>query len=77
MQPARGQTVIVRAPWVNHFVLDHRGNEHLTYIIARANSVSIGGTLEHGNWNEEIIDDVTEDILRRCININIKQFYPK
>ena len=69
MQPARGQAVSVRAPWVNHFVLDHRGNEHLTYIIARANSVSIGGTLEHGNWNEKIIDDVTKDILRRCTKL--------
>lgn len=69
MQPTRGQAVIVRAPWITHFVVDHRDNEYLTYIIPRANSVAIGGTLEHGSWSEDIKDDVTEDILKRCTKL--------
>ncbi len=68
MQPARGQAVIVRAPWIRHSIHYDAGPK-LTYIIARSDSVALGGTLERGNWSESIEEATTKDILKRCIDI--------
>lgn len=68
MQPARGQAVFVRAPWIKHSVHYDAGPK-LTYIISRSDSVALGGTLEHGNWSETIEEETTKDIMKRCIEI--------
>lgn len=51
--PTRGQTVLVRAPWVN-FGITRTGREHegiYTYIIPRkSGDVIIGGTADVDDW---------------------------
>ncbi len=71
MQPARGQLVIVKAPWINHCIYYDAcaGLRQKTYIIARADSVALGGTLEPGNWSEKIEEETTKEILKRCTEI--------
>lgn len=68
MQPARGQSVLVRAPWINHCIHYDSGPK-LTYIIARSDSVVLGGTIERGNWSEKVEEETTEDIVKRCTEI--------
>ena len=68
MQPARGQHILVKAPWINHCIHYDTGPK-LTYIIARSDSVALGGTLEPGNWSEKIEEETTKEILKRCTEI--------
>ena len=66
VQPASGQLVIVAAPWANHIAVNVREDEGVIYILPRADGVALGGSMEKGNWSEQV-DAATENrILRGC-----------
>ncbi|KAI7896483.1 uncharacterized protein EV154DRAFT_492449 [Mucor mucedo] len=69
MYPARGQTVVVRAPHIKtqHYI---DGNNQWTYIIPRSDGTVIcGGTLDRENRNTAPDDAITADILERCYKL--------
>ncbi|KAF8906782.1 D-amino-acid oxidase [Gymnopilus junonius] len=65
--PVRGQTVLVRAPWVRFgrtVTLDDSGA--VTYIIPRRSSdVIVGGTRASDDWYPRVRPETSEDILKR------------
>ncbi|PWN96884.1 FAD-linked reductase, partial [Tilletiopsis washingtonensis] len=68
--PARGQTVLVRAPDVR--LMEEAAKSQPTYIIPRAGSgqVILGGTFEAGWANEAVINEATTDrILADCTRL--------
>ncbi|KAF9566532.1 D-aspartate oxidase [Agrocybe pediades] len=69
--PVRGQTVLVRAPWVRFGrteTLDHTGA--FTYIIPRRSSdVIVGGTRGINDWFPRPRPEITADILRRGLKL--------
>ena len=67
LQPARGQILLVKASWASHFVMNVRDDrEGVVYVLPRADSVALGGSMEKGNWSE-VVDPATEDrILKGC-----------
>ena len=65
MMPVRGQVVLVRAPWIKHFIVAN-DDEELTYILPRPDGVLLGGTAERGNWSERVDPDTSEAIVSRC-----------
>ena len=62
--PVRGQTVVVKAPWVKHWV-SNESDIHTT-IIPRGSVVMLGGTHEVGDWNEATDPDTASAIIKRC-----------
>ncbi|PPQ74276.1 hypothetical protein CVT26_003900 [Gymnopilus dilepis] len=71
--PARGQTVILEAPWVRNLkVLENLkdGKWTWTYIIPRkSGDVVVGGTKEANDWESKPRPETTTDILRRALAI--------
>ena len=68
MYPIRGQTVIVRAPWVRFGRTSSYPNEDgpISYIIPRRSSdVIVGGTRVENDWFPRPRPETTDDILRR------------
>ena len=67
LQPARGQIILIEAPWVNHFVLNIRNDsEGVVYFLPRASNIALGGSMEKGEWSE-VTDPATENrILKGC-----------
>ena len=61
--PVRGQAVVVKAPWIKHFVIN---KEELTYVFPRSRDVLLGGTAVSGNWNETVDPATSEAIVSRC-----------
>ncbi|XP_033108482.1 D-aspartate oxidase-like isoform X3 [Anneissia japonica] len=49
--PVRGQVIKVKAPFVKHFYIDM---SEMTYIIPTSEVVTIGGTYQKGNYDEEV-----------------------
>ena len=66
LYPVRGQIVLVRAPWIKHWVTFYDPKDIHTAIIPRGSEVVLGGVTEKGDWNEEINTTTTEEILRTC-----------
>lgn len=71
--PIRGQTVLVRAPWlktgmsVSGF---EKGPTSFSYIIPRTDGNAIlGGTMEQGNWDTSINPETAEFILKNAYEI--------
>ncbi|CAA7257300.1 unnamed protein product [Cyclocybe aegerita] len=71
MYPVRGQTVIVRAPWVRFGRTESKdASGALTYIIPRRSSdVIVGGTRFHDDWFPRPRPETTEDILKRGLKL--------
>ncbi|CAH0587891.1 unnamed protein product [Chrysodeixis includens] len=63
--PYRGQIVKVKAPWVNHVIIDEDGGN---YIIPNASTVVLGGTHQH-EFNTQIDPKDTDFILNGCQSI--------
>ena len=66
IRTARGQVVLVRAPWIKHFVINDK-RDKLTYVLPRTDSVVLGGTTQVGNWDEIVNPDTAELIMSRCV----------
>ncbi|KXN81881.1 D-amino-acid oxidase [Leucoagaricus sp. SymC.cos] len=73
--PTRGQTVIVRAPWVRSGIteygaIDENGEEIVTYIIPRRSSdVIVGGTRVHDDWYPHPREETKTAILTRALKL--------
>ena len=68
VQPCRGQVVLVRAPWITTFRIDEN-REKVAYILPRANSVVLGGTMQMGNWSEQPDPKTAETILENALKL--------
>ena len=67
LQPARGQILLVDAPWASHFAMNVReDSEGMIYILPRCGSVALGGSLEKGNWSEVVDPDTESRIIKGC-----------
>ncbi|KAF9486248.1 D-amino-acid oxidase [Pholiota conissans] len=66
MYPIRGQTVLIRAPWVRFGRTETLGVGASTYIIPRRSSdVIVGGTKVANDWYPVSRPEITLDILKR------------
>lgn len=67
--PVRGQTVLIRAPWVK-FGRTLSSNDTWTYIIPRSSGdVIVGGTRVENDWYPIARPETTEEILKRGIAV--------
>ncbi|KAF9515143.1 hypothetical protein BS47DRAFT_1294356, partial [Hydnum rufescens UP504] len=70
VHPVRGQTVLLRAPWIKFGRTTSHSDGTWTYIIPRRNgNVIIGGTKFPNDWYPYPRPETTEDILRRAVAI--------
>ena len=70
LQPARGQHVIVEAPWIAHFAVNNRDySGNMIYVQPRATSVTLGGVIQKRNWNEEVDPRTEQRIVADCTNL--------
>ncbi|KAG1741529.1 uncharacterized protein EDB91DRAFT_1328892 [Suillus paluster] len=68
--PIRGQTVLLRAPWVKFGRALNEANGTRTYTIPRSNGdVLCGGTRESNDWYPVTRPETTEDILVRILQL--------
>ena len=68
IRPARGQVVLVRAPWIKHFVINDK-RDKLTYVFPRTDSLVLEGTTQVGNWDEIVNADTAELIMSQCVSL--------
>ena len=67
LHPVRGQAVLVRAPWIKHFVIDvDDSKEDWVYVFPRSCDVLLGGTAVSGDWSETVDPATSEAIVSRC-----------
>ena len=67
VQPAKGEIVLVDAPWANHFVINVReDSDGIIYILPRADSVALGGSMEKGNFSTSVKPASERRILHGC-----------
>ena len=64
MYPIRGQYVLVRAPWIKHWLLYEDFGDLI--IAPRASDVVLGATVEVGNWTESTDEEVISRIKKTC-----------
>ena len=67
IRPARGQVVLVRAPWIKHFVMNDKIDYKLSYILPHIGSLVLGGTTQVGNWDEIVNPGTAELIMSQCV----------
>jgi len=68
--PIRGQTVLVRAPWVKFGRTVSSPSGLWTYIIPRkSGDVILGGIKDADDWYPHPRPEVTEDILKRSLEL--------
>jgi len=66
--PARGQTVLLRAPWIKFGRTASHSGGTWTYIIPRrSGNVLVGGTKFIDDWYPHPRPETTEDILKRAV----------
>ncbi|EAU82893.1 D-amino-acid oxidase [Coprinopsis cinerea okayama7 len=69
MYPIRGQTVLVRAPWIK-FGRTWSQDKTWTYVIPRrSGDVILGGTLGEDDWYPTPRPETTRDILERTLKL--------
>ncbi|XP_064604658.1 D-aspartate oxidase-like [Liolophura sinensis] len=71
LKAIRGQVVKVLAPWIKHFVvLDHQYDPgHVAYVLPGAKAVTVGGTIQEGNWEETVDEKDKLGIWKRCTEL--------
>ena len=69
--PVRGQTVLVRAPWIKQFIVvaGKDINNVMVYVMPRFDHVVLGGTAQRDNWSETVDPVTSEAILYACTTI--------
>jgi len=68
--PIRGQTVMIRAPWVRFGRTINLKDTELTYIIPRrSGDVILGGTKIPNDWYPVVRPEITRDILERSFTL--------
>ena len=65
LHPVRGQSMLVKAPWIKH-VFAYESRDSLAYVIPRSDVVVLGGTVGVGEWSEEVDPLVSKGIIERC-----------
>nr|ALM22243.1 D-amino acid oxidase [Phyllozyma linderae] len=69
MYPIRGQTVLVRAPWIRSGIT-RSGSDNWTYIIPRKQGdVIVGGTRGIDDWHEQPRPETASEILARGLKL--------
>ena len=66
LYPIRGQIVLVKAPWIKHWVTFNDPSGMHTSILPRGSEVALGGVAIERVWNEENDPETANEILRRC-----------
>ena len=66
--PIRGDTVVVKAPWIKQFMI-FTNKRQTTYIFPRSNDVLLGGTKLVGEYSEEPNEKTAKEIIERCSTI--------
>lgn len=67
VHPVRGQAVLVEAPWVTNWVVHYPNDpSKVTYILPRAHDVTLGGTVESGDWSTQPRPHTANEILENC-----------
>lgn len=66
MHPIRGQAVVVKAPWLKHWVVLYEFGAIHTGIFPRGSEVMLVGTREVGEWKEATDPDTLRNIIDRC-----------
>jgi len=70
MYPIRGQTVLLRAPWVKYGRTMVEKDEVRTYTIPRrCGDVIVGGTIDKDDWYPTPRPEITIDILNRVFTL--------
>jgi D-amino-acid oxidase len=64
--PLRGQTILVNAPQIKQGLMD---DTSFTYIFPRQDGVVLGGISQPNNYSLAVDENITADILQRCIKI--------
>lgn len=64
--PVRGQGVLVRAPWVKHFIINYTDRDEITYVLPRAENILLGGTAEAESWDQTPDPETARKIRQRC-----------
>lgn len=68
--PIRGQTILIRAPWVK-FGISEKTPESISYIIPRqSGDVIIGGTYGVDDWYPHPRPETVDDIIRRTLALS-------
>ena len=70
LHPVRGQSMLVKAPWIKH-VFVYESPDLLSYVIPRSDVVVIGGTVEVGEWSEEVDPLVSKGIIEHCCKFTV------
>lgn len=66
LHPVRGQVVKVKPTGFELVVNDDYGPNGLCYIVPRINDVVLGGTEQENDWNLEVNEQDTQNILRKA-----------
>jgi D-amino-acid oxidase len=69
MRPVRGQHVVVANPGITDFFYERGPGDVLTSYLPHRTRLVLGGTVGPGEWSLEPDPAHTEEILRRCIEI--------
>ena len=64
--PIRGQVVRVTNPGIVHGIADESRPLELTYLVPRSADCILGGTAQENDWNEEVDEETSRQILERC-----------
>ena len=65
LYPVRGQTIIVKAPWIKHAFSYIEDNKAID-VLPRADDVLLGGTEGIGDWSERVDPLTSKAIMERC-----------
>ena len=67
LYPVRGQSIIVKAPWVKHGCgYTDATNNVATIVVPQADIVHLGGTTDIGDWSEHVNPLISKGIMERC-----------
>ena len=68
LHPARGQHILVEAPWISHFAVNIRDDtsDELLYIQPRVGNIILGGCIERGRGSLEVDSATSDRILAGC-----------